>query len=182
MYIPHRRELVERLKQYPKDHARFLELTREEYYRTLEPIHLPTDSVASARIDGMPHAAVAMASNPTLRIVISREMILERVQAQREKLDVKIRQLMDRLLQFWDWWTTLTDVQRQFIQWRWWEGGTYEQVARDFLAESDRFHGYVPDSVKKVMRFEDELLADLEALWYTPRVAESLPDESEGKN
>ncbi|NMP24624.1 hypothetical protein [Sulfobacillus harzensis] len=176
--IPHRRQLVQRLKDYPKEHARFLELTREEYYRNLEPIHLPTDSVASARIDGMPHAAVAMASNPTLRIVISREAILERLQAQRDQLSATITRLTDRLFQFWDWWTTLTDVQRWFVQWRWWEGATYEQVARNFLADGDRFRGYVPDSVKKVLRFEEELLADLEALWY----GDPLADESEDKN
>ncbi len=164
--IPHRRQLVERLKDYPKDHARFLELTRQEYYQTgISPV-LPTDSVATARIDAMPHAAVAMASNPTLRIVISRETILERLRAQQADVQEALRQLSDRLLQFWDWWWTLTDVQQQFVEWRWWKHGTYEQVARDFLADGDRLRGYVPDSVKKVMRFEDDLLADLEGLWY----------------
>lgn len=176
--ILHRRQLVERLKDYPKEHARFLEMTRKEFYQNgMEGSRLPTDSVATARVDGMPHAAVGMISNPTLRIVISRETIIERLAAQQAQLDETLHQLSDRLLQFWDWWWTLTDVQQQFVEWRWWKHGTYEQVARDFLADGDRFRGYVPDSVKKVMRFEDELLADLEALWYG-----TLPEESEGGN
>lgn len=174
--IPHRRQLVERLKDYPKEHARFLELTRQEFYQR-DSARLPSDSVATARVDGMPHAAVGMISNPTLRIVISRETIIERLAAQQAQLDETLRQLSDRLLQFWDWWWTLTDVQQHFVEWRWWNHGTYEQVARDFLAEGDRFRGYVPDSVKKVMRFEDELLADLETLWYG-----TLGSESTGGN
>lgn len=166
-HIPHRRQLVARLIDYPKAHARFLEWTRHEFYQETSEAHrLPSDSVASARMDGMPQAAVGMISNPTVRIVISRETIRERLATQQAQLDAALRHLTDELLQFWDWWWTLTDAQQQFIRWRWWEHGTYEQVARGFLAEGDRFRGYVPDSVKKVLRFEDELLADLDALWY----------------
>lgn len=57
--LPHQRQIVSRLTNYWVDLAQFLEKTREEYYRQLvtHPVPLPTDSVASARIDGMPQAA-----------------------------------------------------------------------------------------------------------------------------
>ena len=167
-HIPHRRQLVERLKQYPFDHAQFLELTRQEHaiYETI-PLRIPTDSVASARIDGMPQGRVALASDPTQRIVLSRETIQERLAARQSCLDEKIRMLADRLEQFWDWWSgPSTDVARAFIRWRWWDRSSYQQVARYFLAEGDQFHGYIPDTEKKVLRYEDELLEMFERLWY----------------
>ena len=177
--IRHRRQLVARLQAYPHEHRLFLELTRQEYYQG-QQVNLPRDSVASARIDGMPQAQVGMISNPTLRIVISRETIRERLVAQQGQLDAAIQEVADRLTQFWDWWFSLNDVQQSFVQWRWWDRGTYEQVARYFLAEGERFYGYVPDSVKKVMRYEDELLADLESIWYRGSDGKTLAGESTG--
>ena len=45
-HIPHRRQLVDRLKAYPFDHAQFLELTRQEHLLTeTAPLHLPTSMV-----------------------------------------------------------------------------------------------------------------------------------------
>ncbi len=167
-HIPHRRQLVDRLKAYPFDHAQFLELTRQEHLLTeTAPLHLPTDSVGSARIDGMPQMRVAMASEPTLRIVISRETIRERMAVRQAALDEKIQTLADRLEQFWDWWSgPSTDIEHLFVEWRYWKHASYQQVARYFLADGDHLRGYVPDSEGKVMRFEDDLLASFDRLWY----------------
>ena len=177
--IPHRREIVERLKEYPQDHAEFLELTRKEFYNLERLTQLPTDSVTSARLDGMPQARVSMVSDPTIRIVLTREAIQERVAANAAALTEKITTLADRLAQFWDWWTTLTDTRRAFVDVRYWHGASYQEVVRFFRAESDRFFGYIPDTEDKVMRFEDELLSGVEHLWYAAPPA--IPGKSRVK-
>jgi len=160
--IAHRIPLIARLKDYPNDHRLFLELTRQEYYATA-PVR-PKDSVKSPAMDGMPHGTEV--SNPTLSIVCQRETIIERVVAQQGKLDAELIKVTDRLMQFWDWWSTLTDVTQAFVNLRYWKRGTYQEVARYFRAEGEHFYGAVPDSEKKVLRFEDDLLADLDHLWY----------------
>ncbi len=160
--IPHRKQLIARLKEYPHDHRLFLELTRQEYYAAVPMI--PRDTVKSSALDGMPHGTEV--GNPTLSMVCQRETIVERVAAQQGKLDVELIRVTDRLIQFWDWWATLTDVTQAFIELRYWKGSNYQEITRFFRAEGERFYGKVPDSERSVFRFEDDLLMELEALWY----------------
>lgn len=168
-HIPHRRQLVERLREYPFDHAQFLELTRQEYDLAHKTPPLPIDSVQTARIDGMPQAKVAMVSEPTLRIVITREAIRERLVARQIALDAKLTPIVTRLEQFWDWWRgPSTDIQRKFVELRYWNRASYQEVQRYFRAHEENFYGWVPDTEDKVMRFEDDLLAFFDRLWYPP--------------
>lgn len=160
--IPHRKQLVARLRAYPDDHALFLELTREEYY--LQLITLPHDTVKSPAMDGMPHGTEVSA--PTLSMVCQRETIVERITAQRGKLNAELIQVADRLNQFWDWWVTQNATVHKFVELRYWNRASYQDIERFFRAESDRYYGDVPDEEDKVYRFERTLLKKLDHLWY----------------
>lgn len=174
-HIPHRRQIIQRIKSLPEDQMQFMDWTRKEYYLNQRRGQLPQDSVASARIDGMPQMRVAMASEPTLRVVLTRETILERITAQTSALTEKLDALQDRLLQFIEWWWMLDATWQAFVEQRYWKRSSYQEIVRYFRAESDRFYGYVPDTEDKVMRFEDDVLAMLERLWY--RAPENSPTD-----
>ena len=173
--LPHQRQIVSRLTNYWVDLAQFLEKTREEYYRQLvtHPVPLPTDSVASARIDGMPQAAVGMISEPTLRIVLTREAIVERIAAQDAQRRQELDDLLIRITQMYEWYSTLSTIQRRFVHWRWWEHSTQAQVAEYFDHERPLLEGGVPDTVRKVQRMEYEILGELEQLWYPVSLEDS---------
>ncbi len=160
--ILHRKQLIQRLRDYPHEHRLFLEATRQEYYAMVPA--LPRDSVKSPVIDAMPHGTAV--SNPTLAMICQRETIIERLQQRQAALDAELMRLTDHLLQFWDWWQTLTDIEQKFVELRYWKRASYQEIERFFRAESTRYYGDVPDAEDKVYRFEERLLQELDHLWY----------------
>lgn len=160
--VPHRKQLIARLREYPWEHAHFLEWTRQRYYASM--LIVSHNRVKPPAERDTPHGAEF--SNSVSRMVCSRDTIVERITAQAGILNADLIKATDRLIQFWDWWKTLTDVAQAFVSWRYWHKSTHQQVAQYFQAHGGRFSERVPDSEKKVRRFEDNLLNDLENLWY----------------
>jgi len=159
-----RRQAEWRLRHYYEDQALFRQWTEEEYRQAL-PADFPTDSVRSPRIDGMPQARVAGMSNPTLRTVMQREQIRARVAAQAMQRQEELAQLQERMVQMAEWWATLSDRERDFVNWRWFEGCSAPQVGALFAVHRADYPTPGPESERAVYRWAADLLDRAARAW-----------------
>ncbi|MCL8207222.1 MAG: hypothetical protein K6V97_03990 [Actinomycetia bacterium] len=158
---------VHRFERYWDEQARFRELTKWEYDGMPVPLppEFPTDSVRSARLDGLPQARVAFGSNPTLRVVMQREEILRRVARLQAEGQARLRWLTDRMLGMWEFWQTLNQREQWFIQWHWWERMSLAEVAEAFVAHRDWFEAPGPESERTAERWREDLLERAAWAW-----------------
>lgn len=179
---PERKQAIEEaLYHYFTDQGRFRTMTSVEYdWEASVTAELPRDSVASARIDGMPHAAVGMISDPTARIVLSRERIIEARRQVMEAQLVQLREQLDvlthRLVRMANLWAVLDPVDRKLIEWRYFPSEaevrtpSLEDLAKQFR-ESERMlraqtSGWIPVTRHDVGDRLRLLLERIEAIWY----------------
>lgn len=179
---PERKHAIEDvLYHYFTDQGAFRTLTSVEYdWEATVTADLPQDSVASARIDGMPHAAVGMISDPTVRIVLTRERIEA---ARRQVLDAQLEHVRDRLevltqrlVAVANLWAVLDPVERKLIEWRYWpsEAETHppslEELAQRFRQEEHALRAvttsWIPVHRHSVGERLQLLLEHIEAIWY----------------
>ena len=156
----------QRFLAYWGEQAAFRALTEREYAGPTYPVDYPADSVRSARIDGMPQAKVAWGSDPTARTVMQRLEIAARVAAQSATLGERLDWLQDRMATMAVIWATLDDRDRLFVQRRYWDGLTSEDVAGAFLTDDPPTGG--PTSRSAVYRYEDDLLTRVAGVWLAP--------------
>ena len=178
---PERKQAIEdALYGYYTDQGRFRALTRVEYdWEDSLTEGLPQDSVASARIDGMPHGQVAMTSDPTLRVVLSRERIEEArtraMEAQLESVRADIDRLTERLGRVWDLWVVLDPVERRLIEWRYFPSAadthppSLEDLAQRFREAERKLRAetsaWIPVNRQGVAERLQMLLEHIDAIW-----------------
>jgi len=187
--IPHRAEIEGLLgDEYRRLQRRLQALTMEEkiikerefseeQLAAMRTALLPTDSVASARIDGMPHSQVAMISDPTVRIVLSREAIddrLERRMGPAFQLDLGDAAELDAILFCLclavDIWRELRPWERRLLELWYWDHQSKESISKCFDREADQWASNpVPRSSKEVQREHHRILSaiadDYRELW-----------------
>lgn len=178
---PERRQQIEkRLYDYPAIKRRYRVLTRQES-RMLESIEesLPSDTVASPVLTGMPHGTEV--SNPTIRLVVQREVLWERIIAEtnelmREQLE-EIALLTDEIVLMESVLTELDAVQRALIDWRYWQSEaeshppSYEWLADKFRYEETRsLQGFlVPCDRRRVSAALQRVLRAFDKAWFGSR-------------
>lgn len=168
--IPHRWEIESLLgPRYQMLQMRFDSLHMLEFNErtVLDAIEreLPPDSVASARIDGMPHHQVAMVSDPTLRIVMARERILA-VALAPVRMDPDRRDFLEftfhALLLATDIWRSLQRWERTLLDAWYWERRTKEGIADLFRTDAQWSGHRVPTSTTLVKEAHHDILARID--------------------
>lgn len=177
--IPHRTEIEGLLgDNYRRLQRRLRALTAYEVARKereysaaqlaeIRATLLPTDSVASARIDGMPHAQVAMVSDPTVRIVLSREALddlLDRRMGPPFQLDPGDAVELDAILVCMhlaaDIWADLRPWERRLLELWYWDHQSKESISKCFDREADQWASNpVPRSSMEVKREHRRILS-----------------------
>ncbi len=168
-----------RLRHYFEDQALFRQWTEEEYRHTY-PADFPRDSVRSARVDGMPQARVAGATNPTLRTVMSREAIRARLVSQDAQRQQDLAELQERLIQMAEWWVTLSPREQDYVTWRWFENCSAKQVAALFALHRAAYPAPGPESERAVQRWGTDLLDRAARAWEIPGAAWAPEEAPEG--
>ncbi len=153
---------------------------------TLREALLPIDSVQSARIDGMPHAQAAMVSDPTVRIVLSREAIddlLDRRTGPAFQLEpgdaAELEAVLFCLRLSWDIWGELRPWERRLLELWYWDHQSKESISKAFDREMDKWlSNPVPRSGPEVKREHRRILLAIEQgyreLWDRVAVCEWL--------
>lgn len=179
---PERKQAIEdALYSYFTDQGAFRTLTSlEADWEGSLTADLPRDSVGSARIDGMPQQQVAMASDPTGRIVLTRERILEGrravMDAQLAQVRARLDVLTKRLVAMANLWPVLDPVERRLIEWRYFASEAqshppsledlaqrFREAERQLRAETS---AWIPITRQAVAERLDHLLARIEVIWY----------------
>jgi hypothetical protein len=179
---PERKQAIEAaLYEYYTDQGAFRTLTSVEYdWEASVTADLPQDSVASARIDGMPHMAVGMISDPTVRIVLTRERIEDARRAVMDAQLVAIREqldaLMRRMVAMANLWAVLDPVDRKLIEWRYFPSEaqshppSLEDLAQMFRQQEQSLRhvttAWIPVHRHDVAKRLSLLLEHIEAVWY----------------
>jgi len=173
-------EAEAQIKRYFAVQGQYRQLTRREYRWRTEPPLLPTDSVKSPALTGLP-LSPGVPGDPTLRVIMSREEILERRAQALDELSAQIERLQDELLQMVELWAILSPVQRWLLELYYWRGNSQEAVAQWFVRHQDTFDGWLdqlPMSQAAVSRALDDLL-DFVVFQWSVNDLESPVNENE---
>jgi len=170
-----RSEAEAQFRRYYSTQGKYRQLTRREYRWRTETPELPTDSVRSPVLSGLP-LALGSASDPTLRMVMSREEILERRQYALAQLSEEVDRLQDELLQMWELWAILSPVQRYLVELCYWRDLPREDVAQWFVRHEADFEGWrVPLSEYLVRQALEEVLTLAVEQWSVAPPADPAP-------